>query len=59
MLYCCFSHVSKWFLNITDMTVDKLQEFIPRVLSNLYIEAFMYGNVTKKVRQNIYEKQKI
>lgn len=31
-----------------DMTVDKLQEFIPRVLSNLSIEAFMYGNVTKK-----------
>lgn len=41
------------------MTVDKLQEFIPRVLSNLSIEAFMYGNVTKKVRQNIYKKQKI
>lgn len=39
------------------MTVDKLHEFIPRVLSNLFIEAFMYGNLTKKVRQNIYEKK--
>lgn len=33
------------------MTVEKLQEFIPNLLSKLFIEALIYGNVTKQVRK--------
>lgn len=31
-----------------DVTAEKLQEFIPNLLSKLYIEALIYGNVTKQ-----------
>lgn len=33
------------------MTAEKLQEFIPNLLSKLFIEALIYGNVTKQVRK--------
>ena len=33
------------------MTAEKLQEFIPNLLSKLYIEALIYGNVTKQVKE--------
>lgn len=32
-----------------DMTVHTLQEFIPHFLSKLFIDALVYGNVTKQV----------
>jgi len=31
------------------MTVEKLDAFIPQLLSKLYIEGLIYGNVTKQV----------
>lgn len=33
----------------SEMTVEKLDVFIPQLLSKLYIEGLIYGNVTKQV----------
>ena len=37
----CFS------LLLTELTLERLKQFIPQLLSRLYIETLIYGNVTK------------
>lgn len=44
MLITLCLHVS-----FPEMTVEKLDAFIPQLLSKLYIEGLIYGNVTKQV----------
>lgn len=39
--------------NFAEVTAEKLQEFIPNLLSKLFIEALIYGNVTKQVRKGM------
>ena len=34
---------------LTEVTVDSMQKFLPQLLSKLYIEAIIYGNVSKQV----------
>lgn len=38
-----------------DVTVEKLQEFIPNLLSKLFIEALIYGNVTKQQAKEVMD----
>jgi insulysin len=38
---------------IEDFTVDDLQQFIPKLLTqNVFIESIMYGNLTEQVKMN-------
>ena len=37
------------YVDVSEMTVEKLDAFIPQLLSKLYIEGLIYGNVTKQV----------
>jgi len=41
-----WAYVCSWF---SDVTVEKLQAFIPQLLSLLYTEGLIHGNVTKQV----------
>ena len=34
----------------SELTVERVQAFIPQLLSRLYMEMLVYGNVTKDVR---------
>lgn len=34
------------FLCYTDLTVDRLQQFIPQLLSKVHVECLIHGNVT-------------
>ncbi|CAG2227488.1 IDE [Mytilus edulis] len=40
---------------VDEMTVEKLDAFIPQLLSKLYIEGLIYGNVTKQIALDIVE----
>ena len=34
---------------LTEVTLEKLEAFIPQLLSRLYLEMLVYGNVTREV----------
>ena len=41
-----WAYMCSWF---SDVTVEKLQAFVPQLLSLLYAEGLIHGNVTKQV----------
>jgi secreted Zn-dependent insulinase-like peptidase len=38
---------------ITELTLEKVEAFIPQILSKMHIECLIHGNADKQVRYNL------
>lgn len=46
----CVNFVSDF---VTELTLEKVEEFIPQILSKVHIECLIHGNADKQVRCNL------
>ena len=46
--------IHAWSLSVSEVTYEKVTAFLPQLLSKLYIEGLVYGNITKQVGDDLH-----
>ena len=46
--------IHAWSLSVSEVTYEKVTAFLPQLLSKLYIEGLVYGNITKQVGDDVH-----